>query len=1060
MTEPANGAAAPRAGLAERLLAFSVRRRVLVLVATALLAALGIFSFGRLRIDAVPDITTVQVQVNTLVEGLAPEEVERQITFPIETSMSGIPDVVETRSLSRYGLSQVTVVFRDGTDIYFARQRVNERLADARSDLPDEWSPELGPIATALGEIHRWTVEAKPGARKPDGTPYDLTDLRDIQDWIIKPQLRNVPGVTEISSIGGYRRQYHVTPDPQRLVGYGLTFDDVIRAIRANNSATGAGFVEHKGEQYLVTATGRLTSPADLRNVVIATRRGLPIRVQDVAMVGEGRELRGGAATVRGREVVLGTAMMLIGENSRTVSERVERRLQEINKTLPEGVVARTAYSRSKLVNATLETIRTNLLFGALLVIAVLLLLLGNLTGALIVAFVIPLALMFAITGMAQWGISANLLSLGAIDFGIIVDGAVVMVENIVRRFGEARHARGGAVPAGERLTIAFDASREMARPTLFGVGIIMIVYLPILTLTGIEGKMFRPMAQVVLLALAGALLLTFTFVPAAAAMLLGGRGSEGESRVIGAARRAYAPALRYTLSHRRRTLAIAAVLIAVCAALFTQIGTEFVPTLDEQDIVLVLAHIPGTGLDQTLAMERVLERTLATVPEVATVFAFMGTADVANDPLPPSEGDVFLVLKPRSQWSQPGKPKEQLIHEIEEKIALLPGNIYEFSQPIEDRFNELIAGVRSDVAVKIYGDDLGVLGTSARRVARVLRGVRGAADVKVEQTAGLPTLTIEIDRAAAGRYGLNVADIQSTIHTALAGSNAGTIIEGDRRVDIVVRLPETVRSDLSRLELLPVAIPASDPNGARFVDLGSVAHVRLTEGPNEVSRENGKRLIIVQANVRGRDLGGFVAEAQRRVATAGVIPKGYWISWGGQFQNLIAARQRLLIVVPLALLLIWLMLLSAFRSGRDALIVFSGVPLALTGGVLALALRGMPFSITAAIGFIALSGVAVLNGLVLVTSIQRLRATREDLDAAVHEACESRLRPVLMTALVASLGFVPMAIATGTGAEVQRPLATVVIGGILSSTLLTLLVLPVLYRIAHRRDRPAPAQS
>jgi cobalt-zinc-cadmium resistance protein CzcA len=1037
-----------------------------VLLATLAVAILGLANLARLRIDAVPDITTVQVEVDTHVEGLAPEEIERQITFPIEAAMGGIPNVVQTRSISRYGLSQVVVVFKDGTDIYFARQRVNERLEEARSELPSEWHPEMGPISTALGEIVRWVVKPKPGARKPDGTEYTTTDLREIEDWIIKPQLRNVPGVTEVASIGGFQRQIHVTPDPNKLVAYGLGFDQVVKAIEDNNLVMGAGFVERKGEQYLVTASGRVNDAEDLRDVVIAERRGLPIRIRDVASVGDGQELRGGAATEGGHEVVLGTAIMLIGENSRTVSERVLARLAQIRRTLPEGVEAQVVYSRAKLVNATLDTVRSNLLFGATLVIAVLLLLLGNVVGALIVALVIPLALLFAISGMVTAGISANLLSLGAVDFGIIVDGAVVMIENVVRRVGTLQQRLGRKLTANERAAEVQAAAHEMARPILTGVGIIMIVYLPILTLQGVEGKMFRPMAEVVLLALSGALIMTYTFVPAAAAMLLARGVSAGESRVVAAVHRVYRPALRSSLTHRGRVMVAAIVLLAVCGFIVTRIGSEFVPRLDEGDLDIATTRLPGTNLDQSLSMERGMEQVIGKFPEVASVFAFMGTGDVANDPMPPSEGDVFLVLKPRKDWPHPHERQESLVHRLAEKLADVPGNVYEFTQPIEDRFNELIAGVRSDVAVKIYGDDLALMRRTALQAAHELQAVRGAADVAVEQTEGLPMLTVAIDRVAAGRYGLSVADVQSTIHTALAGTEAGTIIQGDRRAEIIVRLPEAIRQDISRLDLLPVAIPAAAASDApaTFVPLGSIAKVTLAEGPNEIRREEGKRMIVVTANVRGRDLGSYVKEAQGRVTANVRLPAGYWIDWGGQFENLIAARKRLALVVPLSLLLIFLLLLGAFGSWKDALLVFSGVPFALTGGILALLARSLPLSITAIIGFIALSGVAVLNGVVLITSVHRLRQEGAELDAAVTEGCETRLRPVLMTALVASLGFIPMAIATGTGAEVQRPLATVVIGGILSSTLLTLIVLPVLYRWAHggaaRRERaaaPAP---
>ena len=1047
---------AGRLSVLERLLAFSIRRPAIVIVFALGVAAGGAVTFRDLRIDAVPDITNVQVQINTITEGLTPEEVEQQVTYPIETAMAGIPVVTETRSFSRYGLSQVAVVFKDGTDVYFARQRVNENLEDARANLPPDAHPGLGPITTALGEIYKWTVRAKPDAKKPDGTAYTTTDLREIEDWIIRPQLRNIPGVIEISSQGGFQPQYHVTPDPSRMVDYGLTFQNLVDALEANNSAAGGGFVEEKGEQLLVNTSGRLHTEDDIRNVVVATHAGVPIRISDIGAVGEGQELRGGAAMQMGEEVVLGTAMMLIGENSRVVSKRVEDRLADVNRTLPAGIVATPVYSRGKLVDATIETVRTNLVLGAVLVLIVLLLLLGNFIGAFIVAMVIPLSLMFAITGMVTWGISANLLSLGAIDFGIIVDGAVVMLENLMRRLG-MRRAEQGSLSAVERREETLAASEEVARPVLFGVAIIMIVYLPILTLTGIEGKMFRPMAQVVLLALTGALIFALTFVPAMAMLLFRGSIPVGESRLMSRIHHAYRPVLDRALARRRGVVLAALAFVLLCGILATRLGSEFIPTLDEGDIVIIISHIPGTGLAQTLEMERSIERTIGRLPEVATVFSQIGTGDVANDPMPPNEGDIYVILKPRKEWPNHHKSKETLIHDIEEHIDVLPGNIYEFTQPIEDRFNELIAGVTSDVAIKVFGDDLEALRTSAERAANVLRRVRGSADVQVEAVAGLPLLTVDIDHQAAARYGLSVRDIQFTVRTALAGTTAGDLLSGDRRFPIVVRLPERLRSNVSELDQLPVPVPAglggtdSSGNAMRFIPLGEVAHMKLAEGPNEIGRENGKRLVIVEANVRGRDLGGFVDEARQKVDREVPLHAGYWITWGGQFQNLMAAHRRLNIVVPLALLLIFGLLYGAFGSVKDALLVFSGVPLALTGGVLALLLRGMPFSITAAVGFIALSGVAVLNGLVMVSFIRKLRDDGADLEAAIRQGCETRLRPVLMTALVASLGFVPMAVATGTGAEVQRPLATVVIGGIVSSTLLTLVVLPALFRMSHR---------
>jgi cobalt-zinc-cadmium resistance protein CzcA len=1051
-------------GLLGRVLGASIRQRWLVVLATTGLAALGFYNFQRLPIDAVPDITTVQVQVNTVVEALSPVEVEKQVTFPIESAMTGIPRVEQIRSLSRYGLSQVTVVFEDGTDIYFARQLVSERLQQARESLGEGLGePALGPIATGLGEIFMWTVEALPDARRPDGTPYTAMDLREIQDWVVKPQLRTVPGITEINSIGGYRKQYHVTPQPRRLQGYGLAFHDVLLALERNNQAAGGGYIEQKGEQYLVRTTGRIEAETEIGDIVVAARDGVPIRVRDVATVGLGRELRFGAATENGEEVVLGTAFMLIGENSRTVAERVARRLEDVNRTLPAGVIAKPVYTRTKLVDATLDTVRLNLLEGAALVIAVLFLLLGHFSAACIVALVIPLSMLFSVTGMVQNRISANLLSLGAIDFGIIVDGAVVMAENVIRRFAERQGLLGRALDLRERAEEALRGTLEVARPTLFGVGIIMAVYVPVLTLSGIEGKMFRPMAGVVLLALAGALVLTFTFIPAALVLGVRGRVAERESPVVRLTKRAYEPALRWSLRYRAWVVAGAAALLALTGVVAARLGSEFMPTLDERDIAVHTLRIPSASLQQSVSMQHDLEKALRGFPEVENVFSRIGTDEVGSDPMPPNLGDMFVILGPRSEWPDPRRPKSNLIEEMEETLSRFPGQSYEFTQPIEMRFNELIAGVRSDVAVKVFGDDLGTMRGTAERIASVLRSVRGASDVRVEQVTGLPTLTVDIDRAATARYGLSVGDVQGVVRTALAGTRAGDVVEGDRRFPIVVRLPEDVRQDLAALadlpvpvqararSLLPTALPTSHA-GARteFVPLSVVAAVRLEEGPNQISREDGKRRVVVQCNVRGRDLGSFVEEAQAKVRSEVTVPAGHWISWGGEFENIQSARARLAVALPLALLLIFLMLFAALGSARDTLLVFTGVPLALTGGVLALAARGLPFSITAAVGFIALSGVAVLNGLVMLSFVRGLREQGMEVERALVLGCTTRLRPVLTTALVASLGFVPMALATGTGAEVQRPLATVVIGGIVSSTFLTLLVLPVLYRLAH----------
>ncbi len=1056
-------------GPLERILRASVDNRWLVITLAIAAAALGIRSFTRLPIDAIPDITNVQVQINTVVEGLSPLEVEKRVTFPIETALAGIPGLESTRSLSRYGLSQVTAVFRDGTSIYFARQLVSERLQDARGSLPDGIDePAMGPIATGLGEIFMWTVAAEPGATKPDGGAYTSIDLREIQDWVVRPQLRTIQGVTEINTIGGYRKEYQVTPDPSRLVAYGLTFHDLMLAIEANNAEAGGGYIERKGEQYLVSSSGRLRSPAEIEEVVIATRNGVPIRLTDVASVGIGKEMRTGAATMNGEEVVLGTAFMLIGENSRTVSRAVAARLEEVNRSLPDGVVAVPVYDRTKLVEATLHTVEKNLLEGAALVIAVLFALLGNFTAALLVALVIPLSMLFAVTGMVQGKISANLLSLGAIDFGIIVDGAVVVIENVIRRFGHAQAHLGRLLNTKERLNEAYSAAAEVARPTVFGVAIIMTVYLPILTLQGIEGKMYLPMAKVVLLALGAALLLTLTFVPAAVAIFLRGRVAEKPSVVIGAIQRIYDPTLRWAVRRQSVVLAAAGAVLAATFVLAGTLGSEFVPQLDEGDVAIHALRIPGTGLEQAIRMQRDVEAELAALPEVERVFTKIGTAEIATDPMPPAVSDVFVIMKPRKEWPNPRRSKSDVVHSMEERLDLLPGNVYEYTQPIAMRFNELIAGVRSDVAVKVFGDEIDVLLEKAHEIEERLRTIPGAADVKTEQVTGLPVIEIDVDRAQAARFGLTTTDVQEVIRTALAGSEVGQVFEGDRRFEIIVRLDDTARRDISSLEMLPVpvastapqrhsdlALPAFHASGrAEFVPLGMLARIHLEEGPNQVSRENGKRRVVVQANVRGRDLGSFVVEARRAIDATVSMPAGSWITWSGQYENLIAARQRLSIVVPLALILILALLAIALRGLRDALLVFSGVPLALTGGVVALLARGLPFSITAAIGFIALSGVAVLNGLVMVSFVRKLEDDGVAPEEAILEGCRTRLRPVLMTALVASLGFLPMALATGTGAEVQRPLATVVIGGILSSTALTLVVLPALMRVFTRRPQ------
>jgi cobalt-zinc-cadmium resistance protein CzcA len=1046
----------------EKILGFSIKQRLLIVMMTAIFAAYGMYSLTKLPIDAVPDITNNQVAINVEVPSLSPFEVEKQVTYPIETAMAGIPGLSYTRSISRNGFAQVTVIFDDNVDLYFARSQVNERLAQAKEDLPEGAEPRMGAISTGLGEIYMWTVEYEnpesdfttPEGRVLKSDFEKAMYLRTVQDWIIRPQLKTVQGVAEVDAIGGYAQQYHVQPDPQKLAAVGLTFSDVIEAIERNNSSTGAGFLEQKGESYVVRADGRLETVDQIANVVLSTRGGIPLYVKDVATVALGKELRTGSASENGHEVVVGTAMMLKGENSRIVSNAVDMKLTEINKSLPEGVKAKTVLNRTKLVNATIHTVQKNLGEGALLVVVILFLLLGNIRAALITALVIPITMMLTATGMLKAGISANLMSMGALDFGLIVDGAVIITENCLRRLAERQHHEGRLLTLQERMQEVIEASRQMIQPAVFGQMIIITVYLPLLTFTGVEGKMFEPMAMTVIIALIAAFFLSITFVPAMIAMCITGKVEEKESRIISKAKSGYAPMLNWSLDKPKIVVMAAVIFFIFSLFVGSRLGQEFIPSLDEKDIAMHAMRIPSTGISESTAMQLQVEKAISALPEVAFVYSKTGTAEMAADPMPPNVSDTFIILKPHDEWPDQSMDKPAFIEKLAKAVGQVPGNNYEYTQPIQMRFNELISGVRSDVAVKVYGDEFETMTDTANKIAGILRSIEGAADVKVEQTTGLPMLDIDLNKDAIARYGLNVGDILDLVAAAVGGKEAGLIFEGDRRFPIVVRLPEAVRQDIPALENLPVPVPHEDGESGAFVPLKEVATFRLSEGPNQISRENGKRRVVVQANVRGRDIGSFVMEAQQKLDQQTKIPSGLWLDWGGQFENLQAAQSRLMIVVPACFFLIFMMLFTALGSAKQALLVFSGVPLAISGGILTLFLRDMPFSIPAAVGFIALSGIAVLNGLVMITYINDLVKQGMQTHEAIVEGALTRLRPVLMTALVASLGFVPMALATGTGAEVQKPLATVVIGGLITATLLTLIVLPALYKLFSKTKK------
>ncbi|CAN5282338.1 CusA/CzcA family heavy metal efflux RND transporter [soil metagenome] len=1068
-------------GPLERVIRFAIQHRVLVVLLGLAVAGIGIMSLKKLPIDAVPDITNNQVQINTVIAALGPSEVEKQVTYPVETALAGIRGLQYTRSISRNGFSQVTAVFDDNVDVYFARQQVAERLLQARENLPDGAEPLMGPVATGLGEVYMYVVEfdggGHSGAAAVEGAPGFQSDesyltpegdrlstslekaayLRTVQDWIVAPQLKGVAGVAGVDTIGGYEKQYHVQPDPSKLLSHGFTFHDIIQALERNNVSTGAGYIESNGESYTVRTDGRVRTLDDIKEITIGVDNGTPILIREVADVVIGKELRTGSASMNGREVVVGTALMLLNENSRTVAAAVDTKLHEVRRSLPPDVTVRTVINRKALVDATIHTVVKNLAEGAALVIFILFLMLGNIRAAIIAALTIPLSMLIATTAMVRYGISGNLLSLGAIDFGIIIDGAVIIVENCLRCIAERQRSLGRQLTLKERLHEVFDATKQMIQPSVFGQAIIVTVYLPILALTGVEGKMFNPMAMTVIFALIGAFVLSLTFVPAMVALCITGKIREQENFLVAAVKRVYDPALTAALRFRFPVVIGGVIAFIGSVFLFSRMGQEFIPSLDEGDFAMHAMRIPSTGITQSSEMQLSVEKAISSLPEVDVVFSKTGTAEMASDPMPPNVSDTFIILKEKSAWPDPSKTKEMVRLDIEEAIAQLPGNNYEFSQPIQMRFSELLAGVRGDLAVKVYGDEFETMVATAQDIAAELSGVPGAESVKVEQTEGLPVMNIDVDRHAAARYGLSISDVQEVIAIAIGGREAGQIFEGDRRFDLVVRLPDALRQDLVALENLPIPLPdaheEAEGAGASFIPLSSVASIRTDEGPNQISRENGKRRVVVTANVRGRDLGGFVTEAKTRIESGVKLPAGVWLGYGGAYENLAAARERLAVVVPICFFLIFLLLFSTFNSVKYAVLVFSGVPLALTGGVIALWLRGMPFSISAAVGFIALSGVAVLNGLVMISYINHLRKEGMGLEDAIKQGSLTRLRPVLMTALVASLGFVPMALATGKGAEVQKPLATVVIGGIVTSTLLTLVVLPALYRMWHKRD-------
>ena len=1039
----------------DKILELSLRQRAFILLAALALVAVGLWAATRLPIDAVPDITGVQVQINTEVPALAAEESEKLVTRPIEIEMAGLPGIEEMRSLTKFGLSQVTLQFSDNTDVYRARQLVTERLQAAVERLPHDVAPKLAPISTGLGEIFYYNVSYKPNAKRPELLREQLFQLRELHDYTIKPLLRTVPGVAEVNESGGYERQLVIQPRPEDLERSGMTFSELADIVAANVENAGGGIISRGGNQLSIRAVTRANTLQDIANLPVKFAAGVkPLLVKDLADVSYGSRIRTGAATIDGEETVIGAAMMLAGENSREVAERVKARLAEIQEKLPDNVQVQPQYDRSILINKTIHTVSTNLFEGAILVTALLFALLGNWRGALIVTMAIPLSFLFALTGMVKLGVSGNLMSLGAVDFGLLIDGAVVIVENVVRQLGIRQHELGRRLTSEERSQIVLAASKQVAHPMFFGVVIITIVYIPILALTGIEGKMFHPMAVTVMLALTGALVLALTLMPVLCSFLLRGRIGEGDNFVIRAAKNIYEPLLRVALAARWIVVMAAIAVFAGSLWLFTHLGAEFVPKLDEGSITSMLYKPVGMSLEESVRTDLELEKTLfREFPEITRIFTRIGTSDIATDPMPPNECDVYIFYKPLDQWPKtPGRPrnKAELNSQIDATLKKLDPN-YKilFAQPIEERFNEMLEGTKAELAVKIFGDDYDVLEKLGDQIKGILEKTPGAEEIEHETEGRRPQLLIEARHDELQRYSLSASEVNKAVSAALAGKVVGTAIDGEKRYDIVVRMPEEIRADNEKIRQLPLRV-----GDHGLVKMGEVVDLKTVEVVEPIFRDEGHRRAAILVNLNTSDVEGFVHQAEERIKQEVKMPEGYLVEFGGQYKNLEQARARLMVVVPAALALIFILIFLAFGSIRQAFLVYTGIPLAVTGGVLSLWLRGMPFSISAAIGFIALSGVAALNGLVLISYFNQLREQGRSVREAVIEGSLTRLRPVLMTALVASFGFVPMALASSAGAEVQRPLATVVIGGVLSSTFLTLILLPSLYEWVENRAR------